>query len=169
MASKIRVGLGYDVHALVDGYKLVLGGVDIPFSKGLKGWSDADVLVHAVMDALLGAAALGDIGAHFPPGDPAYHNISSLVLLAKVKKLLDENRWKIDNVDVMVIAEEPKLKDYIGKMTHNLALALGLEPGDISIKAGTSEKLGFIGRGEGIAAEAVVLLESTKVEYRLLK
>jgi 2-C-methyl-D-erythritol 2,4-cyclodiphosphate synthase len=161
MPGKIRIGLGHDVHPLVSGRRLILGGVQIPFEKGLDGWSDADVLVHAVMDALLGAAALGDIGTHFPPGQPEYHNISSLVLLARVKKMLDENHWKIGNVDIMIMAEAPKLKDYMGKMTANIAGTLALPVSDISIKAGTHEKMGFIGRGEGIAAEAVALLESS--------
>jgi 2-C-methyl-D-erythritol 2,4-cyclodiphosphate synthase len=161
MINKIRIGIGYDVHPLVDGRKLVLGGMEIPFHKGLDGWSDADVLIHAVMDALLGAAALGDIGAHFPPGQPQYHNISSLVLLEEVKKLLDKNGWRIGNIDVMILAEQPKLREYKESMTRNMAQALALPPSDISLKAGTNEKLGFIGRGEGIAVQAVALLEST--------
>jgi 2-C-methyl-D-erythritol 2,4-cyclodiphosphate synthase len=168
VASKIRVGIGYDVHPLAAGRKLVLGGVEIPYERGLDGWSDADVLIHAVMDALLGAAALGDIGTHFPPGDPEYKNISSLVLLARVKKLLDEGRWRIGNVDVMVMAEAPKLKDYMGKMVQNIALALALKTSDVSIKATTNERLGFVGRGEGIAVQAVALIESNKIEYKLL-
>lgn len=161
MATKTRVGFGYDVHPLVAGSKLILGGVEIPFPKGLNGWSDADVLIHAVMDALLGAAALGDIGTHFPSGDKRYRDISSLALLAKVKELLDHGRWRIGNVDIMVLAEAPRLKDYIPGMVQNLSQALSLLPGDISIKAGTNEKMGFVGRGEGIAVQAVALLEST--------
>ncbi|MCR4394361.1 MAG: 2-C-methyl-D-erythritol 2,4-cyclodiphosphate synthase [Dehalococcoidales bacterium] len=160
MTNRTRIGIGYDVHPLVTGRKLILGGVEIPFNKGLDGWSDADVLVHAIMDALLGAAALGDIGTHFPPGNPEYKNVSSLILLSKVKKLLDENRWRIGNVDVMILAEEPKLKDYMDAMTRNIASILDLSPADVSIKAGTNEKMGFIGRGEGIAVEAIALLES---------
>lgn len=160
MAKKIRVGLGYDVHPLIAGRKLVLGGIEIPFSKGLNGWSDADVLIHAVMDALLGAAALGDIGTHFPPGDVKYKNISSLDLLARVKELLDAGRWRVGNVDVMIMAEAPKLKDYMPRMAQNIARALAVQVEDISIKAGTNEKLGFIGRGEGIAVQAVALLET---------
>lgn len=160
MAKKIRVGLGYDVHPLIAGRKLVLGGIEIPFSKGLNGWSDADVLIHAVMDALLGAAALGDIGTHFPPGDVKYKNISSLDLLARVKELLDAGRWRVGNVDVMIMAEAPKLKDYMPRMAQNIARALAVRAEDISIKAGTNEKLGFIGRGEGIAVQAVALLET---------
>ena len=138
----------------------MLGGVEIPFTKGLDGWSDADVLIHAVMDALLGAAALGDIGAHFPPGDPQYKNISSLVLLEKVGRLLEENRWRIGNVDTMILAEQPKLKEYKDIMASNIARALGLSPAEVSIKAGTNEKMGFVGRGEGIAVEAIALLEA---------
>jgi 2-C-methyl-D-erythritol 2,4-cyclodiphosphate synthase len=160
MAGKIRVGLGYDVHPLAAGRKLILGGVEIPFSKGLHGWSDADVLVHAVMDALLGAAALGDIGTHFPPGDLKFKDASSLDLLAVVKGLLEKNRWRVGNVDVMVLAEAPKLKDYMPRMAANIARTLAVQPGDVSIKAGTNEKMGFVGRGEGIAVQAVALIES---------
>jgi 2-C-methyl-D-erythritol 2,4-cyclodiphosphate synthase len=159
MKNKTRVGLGFDVHALVPGRKLMLGGVEIPFQKGLDGWSDADVLVHAVMDALLGAAALGDIGTHFPPGDLRYKNISSLDLLGRVKKLLDEKGWKAGNVDVMIMAEAPKLKPYMETMARNIAKALSIDSADVSIKAGTNEGLGFVGRGEGIAAQALALLE----------
>jgi 2-C-methyl-D-erythritol 2,4-cyclodiphosphate synthase len=157
---KTRVGIGYDVHRLVPGRKLILGGVDIPYEKGLEGWSDADVLIHAVMDALLGAAALGDIGTHFPPGQPEFKDISSLILLAKVKALLEKHNWKIGNVDVMVLAEHPKLKDYMDKMARNLARTLELQAADVSIKAGTNEKMGFVGRGEGIAVQAIALLEA---------
>jgi 2-C-methyl-D-erythritol 2,4-cyclodiphosphate synthase len=160
MASKIRVGFGYDVHALVTGRQLVLGGVNIPYSKGLSGWSDADVLLHALMDALLGAAALGDIGTHFLPGMAEFKNISSLVLLGKVKELLDRNHWKTGNVDIMVLAEEPKLKDYKEYIAQNIAKALDIPLADVSIKAGTNEKMGFVGRGEGIAVQAAVLIES---------
>jgi 2-C-methyl-D-erythritol 2,4-cyclodiphosphate synthase len=160
VSNRIRVGTGYDVHALVTGRPLVLGGVSIPYSKGLSGWSDADVLLHAVMDALLGAASLGDIGTHFPPGIPEYKNISSLLLLGKVKELLDRNHWKTGNVDVMVLAEEPKLKDYKAFMAQNIAKALDIPVEDVSIKAGTNEKMGFVGRGEGIAVQAVALIES---------
>lgn len=159
MGNKIRVGIGYDVHALAAGRKLVLGGVEIFFHKGLDGWSDADVLAHAVMDALLGAAALGDIGSHFPPGDPQYKNISSLALLGRVKKLLDEAGWRIGNIDVTIMAEQPKLKDYIPRMTQNIAKELQLAPGDVSIKAGTNERMGFVGEGKGMAAEAIALVE----------
>jgi 2-C-methyl-D-erythritol 2,4-cyclodiphosphate synthase len=138
-----------------------LGGVNIPHSKGLSGWSDADVLLHALMDALLGAAALGDIGTHFPPGIAEFKNISSLVLLGKVKELLDQNHWKTGNVDIMVLAEEPKLKDYKEYIAQNIAKALDIPLADVSIKAGTNEKMGFVGRGEGIAAQAVALIEES--------
>ncbi len=168
MASKIRVGIGYDVHPLVTGRKLTLGGVEVPYSKGLDGWSDADVLIHAVMDSILGAASLGDIGRHFPPGATEYQNASSLMLLAKVRGLLDQAKWKIGNLDVMVIAEEPKLKDYLDSMARNIAQALGLSPAEVSIKATTNEGLGFVGRGEGIAVQAVALIESTRFEYKFL-
>jgi 2-C-methyl-D-erythritol 2,4-cyclodiphosphate synthase len=160
MPGKTRIGFGHDVHPLVTGRRLVLGGVHIPFDKGLDGWSDADVLVHAVMDALLGAAAMGDIGTHFPPGNPEFKNISSLVLLGRVKEMLDSGGWRIGNVDVMVQAEAPKLKDYMPEMAANIARSLSLAISDVSIKAGTAEKMGFVGRGEGIAAEAVALLET---------
>jgi len=159
MGSNFRVGIGYDVHTLKAGRKLVLGGVEIFYHKGLDGWSDADVLLHALMDALLGAAALGDIGTHFPPGDPKYQNISSLVLLGKVKTMLDEAGWKIGNADMMIIAEQPRLKEYIPRMTQNIAKELGLSPCDISIKAGTNEKMGLIGEGNGMAAQAVAMIE----------
>jgi 2-C-methyl-D-erythritol 2,4-cyclodiphosphate synthase len=159
MRCKTRVGIGYDVHALEEDRKLTLGGVEIPFQKGLHGWSDADVLIHAVMDALLGAAALGDIGTHFPPGDKEYWNISSLELLAKVKNLLDEKGWRVGNIDVTIMAEAPRLKPYIQDMVSNISRVLSVAADDVSIKAGTNEQLGFIGRGEGIAAQAVVMLE----------
>ena len=156
---KIRTGLGYDVHRLAPGHKLVLGGVDIPFSHGLIGWSDADVLTHAVMDALLGAAGLGDIGAHFPPGDPQYKGISSLKLLERVGGMLKAKGWKVGNIDVAIVAEQPKLRDHIDSMCHNLARALGIDAADVSVKASTSEELGFIGREEGMAAWATALIE----------
>jgi 2-C-methyl-D-erythritol 2,4-cyclodiphosphate synthase len=159
MGSNNRVGIGYDIHVLKAGRKLVLGGVEIFYHKGLDGWSDADVLLHALMDALLGAAGLGDIGTHFPPGDPQYQNISSLVLLNKVKTMLEKAGWKVGNVDMMIVAEQPRLKEYIPRMTQNIAKELGIESGDISIKAGTNEKMGFIGEGRGIAAQAVALIE----------
>ena len=158
----MRAGIGYDVHAFTTGRRLVLGGVNIPFEKGLEGWSDADVLTHAVMDALLGAAALGDIGSHFPPGEPEYRNISSLELLGRVRDKLAENGWRVGNIDATVVAEHPRLIDYIDEMKEHLGRVLGLEAGCVSIKASTSEGLGFIGRGEGIAAVAVALLEEAE-------
>ena len=160
--NKMRVGIGYDVHAFTPGRRLVLGGVDIPFDMGLDGWSDADVLTHAVMDALLGAAALGDIGSNVPPGEPEYQNISSLELLEQVRGKLGEHGWRVGNVDVTVVAERPKLRDYIDRMREQLSRVLGIEVGCISIKASTSEGLGFTGRGEGIAAVAVALLEEAE-------
>ncbi len=158
MESKVRAGIGYDVHPLVPGRRLVLGGIEIPFAKGLDGWSDADVLTHAIMDALLGAAARGDIGSHFPPGEPRYKDISSLVLLEKVKDELIENGWQIDNIDAIIIAEQPRLRDFIDSMRQQLSQTLGIAVGQISVKASTSDRLGFIGRGEGIAAHAVTLI-----------
>ncbi|HEY41310.1 MAG TPA: 2-C-methyl-D-erythritol 2,4-cyclodiphosphate synthase [Dehalococcoidia bacterium] len=158
----MRVGIGYDVHAFTTGRRLVLGGVDIPFEKGLEGWSDADVLTHAVMDALLGAAALGDIGSHFPPGEPEYRDISSLKLLEKVRDKLEESGWRVGNIDATVVAERPRLSDYIDSMREHLSRALGIEVGCVSIKASTSEGLGFTGREEGIAAVAVALLEEAE-------
>jgi len=162
MENKMCVGIGYDVHPLTPGRRLVLGGVDIPFTKGLSGWSDADVLTHAIIDALLGAAGLGDIGSHFPPGEPEYKDISSLVLLKRVKDKLTENSWLIDNIDATVVAEQPKLRDFINRMREQLSQTLGIAPGQVSVKASTSAQLGFIGRGEGIATWAVALIEGSK-------
>ena len=150
-----RVGTGFDVHQLTEGRKLILGGVDIPYDRGLLGHSDADVLVHAVMDALLGAAALGDIGKHFPDSDDQYKGISSLKLLAQVKKLLEENYYNIGNIDVTLIAQRPKISPYIDEMRDNLSAVLELDRTRINIKGTTTEKLGFTGREEGIACEAV--------------
>ena len=138
----------------------MLGGVDIPFDRGLSGWSDADVLTHAVIDALLGAAALGDIGGHFPPGEPEYKDISSLTLLERIKNELAENGWKINNIDAIIILEKPKLMDYIEEMRQRLSQVLGIGVSQVSVKAKTSEQLGFIGCGEGIAAHAVALIRS---------
>ena len=154
----MRIGIGYDVHPLTQGRRLVLGGMDIPFDKGLDGWSDADVLTHAVIDALLGAAALGDIGRHFPPGDPEYKDISSLVLLKKVRDKLAEKGWLIDNVDATIVAERPRLRDYIDKMREQLSQTLEIDIGQVSVKASTSNQVGSIGRGEGIAAQVVALI-----------
>lgn len=155
----MRIGEGYDVHRLTEGRKLVLGGVDIPYIKGLAGHSDADVLVHAIMDALLGAAALGDIGKLFPDNDDAYLGIDSLVLLHRVCEHLDEEGYRIINVDSTIIAQAPKLAPHIEIMRKNIANASGMDVGDISVKATTEEKLGFTGNGEGIAARAVCLIE----------
>jgi 2-C-methyl-D-erythritol 2,4-cyclodiphosphate synthase len=164
MSVKMRAGIGYDAHPLVAGRKLVLGGVTIPFEKGLDGWSDADALTHAVMDALVGAAALGDIGRHFPPGEPQYKNISSLVLLGKVKEKLADDGWRVVNIDATVVAEKPRLREYIDAMRQKLSKALGVDIGKISVKASTNNRLGFIGRGEGIAAYAVAMIEGDKDE-----
>ena len=156
----MRVGIGYDVHPLISGRRLVLGGVDIPFNKGLGGWSDADVLTHAIIDALLGAAALGDIGSHFPSGEPQYKDISSLVLLKRVGDELKENGWQIVDVDATILAESPRLRDFIDQMRRQVSQTLGITPSQVSVKASTSAELGFVGRGEGMAACAVALIES---------
>ena len=156
----MRIGQGYDVHCLVEGRKLILGGVEIPYEKGLLGHSDADVLLHAVMDALLGAAALGDIGQHFPDSDERYKGISSVELLKEVGKILQENGYLIENIDSTVIAQRPKLLSYRPQMAKNIADALGIEPDQVSVKATTEEGLGFTGTGEGISAQAIALLSS---------
>ena len=155
----MRVGIGYDVHPLMSGRRLVLGGVEIPFDQGLGGWSDADVLVHAIIDALLGAAALGDIGRHFPADEPEYRDISSLILLGRTRDKLKESGWRVGNIDATIVAEQPKLLDYIDHMCQNISQTLGIAINQVSVKASTSEGLGFTGRGEGIAAWAVALLE----------
>ena len=154
----MRIGHGYDVHKLVEGRRLILGGVDIPFEKGLLGHSDADVLTHAVMDALLGAAALGDIGRHFPDNDPAYAGADSLALLRAVMGLLEDRGYSVGNVDATVLAQAPKLAPHIPKMRENLAQAMGVDVSQVSVKATTEEGLGFTGAKEGIAAHAVALL-----------
>ena len=159
----MRVGIGYDVHQLVEGRDLILGGVKIPHHKGLLGHSDADVLIHSIMDALLGAAALGDIGHHFPDDDVAYKGISSLELLNKVSGLLEENRFVIENIDSTIIAQSPKLKPYIQEMTENIAKVLEINIDQVNVKATTEEGLGFTGREEGIAAQAICSL--TKVTH----
>lgn len=164
MANSTRVGIGYDIHALAPKRKLVLGGIVIPFDRGLNGWSDADVLTHAIMDAMLGAAALGDIGYHFPPGDPRYKDISSLDLLLRTRDKLADKGWRVVNIDATILAEKPKLKDFIDPMRQKLGQTLGIGINRISVKATTSEKLGFIGREEGIAAYAVALIEGSKDE-----
>lgn len=156
----MRIGMGYDVHRLVEDRKLILGGVEIPFEKGLLGHSDADVLLHAIMDALLGAAALGDIGKHFPDTDMKYKGISSITLLEHVGKLLSDNLFIIGNIDATVIAQRPKLLPYREQMVKNVAKALNISENQINIKATTEEGLGFTGSGEGISAQAVVLLET---------
>lgn len=154
----MRIGTGYDVHRLVEHRKCIIGGVEIPYEKGLLGHSDADVLLHAIMDALLGAAALGDIGKHFPDTEEEYRGISSLELLKKVGGLLEEHTFLIENIDATIIAQAPKMRPHIDKMRENIAAALGLELIQVSVKATTEEGLGFTGRGEGIAAQAVCLL-----------
>ena len=154
----MRIGHGYDVHRLVEGRKLILGGVEVPHTLGLLGHSDADVLTHAVMDALLGAAALGDIGRHFPDTDPAYAGADSLKLLDHVVELLEEKGYQVGNVDATILAQKPKLAPYIEKMRDNLAARMNVEPDQVNVKATTEEKLGFTGAEEGIAAHAVALL-----------
>ena len=156
----IRIGHGYDVHRLTEGRKLILGGVDIPYERGLLGHSDADVLTHAIMDALLGAAALGDIGKHFPDTDAAYKGADSLLLLEHVMSLLTQCGLRVSNVDATVIAQRPKLAPYIAQMTQNLASRMHIGVDQVNVKATTEEKLGFTGAGEGIAVHAVALLES---------
>ncbi len=156
----MRIGMGYDVHQLVEGRKLILGGVEIEHSLGLLGHSDADVLLHAIMDALLGAAALGDIGKHFPDTDPRYKGISSLKLLAHVAELLLQEGYVIDNIDSTIIAQRPKLRPFIADMEQNIAKTLGIDVRQVNVKATTEERLGFTGREEGIAAEAICLLST---------
>lgn len=156
----MRIGTGYDVHKLAENRKLILGGVEIPYEKGLLGHSDADVLLHAVMDALLGAAALGDIGKHFPDSDPAYEGISSVVLLEKVGALLLEKGFFIENIDATIIAQAPKMRPYIDTIRENIARVLGLDTDHVNVKATTEEGLGFTGSGQGISAQAVCLLAS---------
>ena len=162
MSSGYRIGTGYDVHRLVPDRKLILGGVEIPWEKGLLGHSDADVLTHAIMDAMLGAAALGDIGQHFPDRDPAFEGICSITLLERCAQLLAENGFRVENIDATLIAQKPKLSPFILQMRQNLAWALSLDSSDVSVKATTEEGLGFSGRGEGIAAQAVCLIEKMR-------
>lgn len=161
----MRVGMGYDVHRLVEGRELILGGISIPYEKGLLGHSDADVLVHVIMDALLGAAALGDIGTHFPDTDNAYLGISSIELLKRVGDLLEREHYVIGNIDATIIAQKPKMKPYISQMRENIAKTLKISENQINIKATTEEGLGFTGAGEGISAQAIVALE-TIYNYR---
>ena len=155
----MRVGLGYDVHKLVEGRDLILGGVNIPYEKGLLGHSDADVLVHAIMDALLGAAALGDIGMHFPDTDPSYKGAASLKLLEHVGKILDEHLYVIENIDATIIAQRPKMAPHILSMRENVARVLGIDVDQVNIKATTEEGLGFTGTGEGISSQAICAIE----------
>ena len=159
--TKLRVGHGYDVHRLVEGRALILGGVTVPFDRGLLGHSDADVLTHAVMDALLGAAALGDIGKLFPDSDAAYAGADSIALLERVTALLREHGWQVGNMDATVVAQAPRLAPYIPEMRRRLAEAMGLDVDCVSVKATTEERLGFTGSGEGMAAHAVALVEKT--------
>ena len=156
----MRVGMGYDVHKLVEGRKLIMGGVEIPYEKGLLGHSDADVILHAIMDALLGAAALGDIGKHFPDNDDRYKGISSIELLKQVGKLLDDSHYIIENIDGTIIAQEPKMRPYIDDMRKNIADALGLDMNQINVKATTEEGLGFTGSSEGISSQAIASISS---------
>ena len=161
----MRIGHGYDVHRLVEGRKLILGGVEIPYEKGLDGHSDADVLVHALMDALLGAAALGDIGKLFPDTDPAYEGASSMKLLERVGELLEENMFLVENIDATIIAQAPKMRPYIDTMRENIARALKIEVSQVNVKATTEEGLGFTGSGEGISSQAICMLTSPRELY----
>ena len=154
----MRVGMGYDVHKLVEGRKLILGGVDIPYEKGLLGHSDADVLLHAIMDALLGAAALGDIGKHFPDTAKEYKDMNSLWMLQEVYKMMDKQGYKINNLDALIMIERPKMAPHIAKMRENVAAALHCDIDQVSIKATRGEKMGFVGREEGVLAQCIVLL-----------
>jgi 2-C-methyl-D-erythritol 2,4-cyclodiphosphate synthase len=156
--AEARIGQGFDVHALVGGRKLVIGGVEIPHEKGLEGHSDADVLLHAICDALLGAAALGDIGMHFPDSDPRYRNADSRELLREVARLIGERGWRVANIDATVIAQAPRLAPFIVPMCENIAADLGVPQDAVNVKAKTAERLGFVGREEGIAAQAVALI-----------
>ncbi len=156
--SKFRIGLGYDIHRLVAGRRLVLGGIEIPFDLGLDGHSDADVVSHAIIDALLGAASLGDIGSHFPDDDPAYKDADSIELLKKTRAMVEEKGFAVGNIDVTIIAESPRLAPYVTEMKRRVTEAVGISLGDVSLKATTNEKIGAIGKGEGIAAFSVVLL-----------
>ena len=161
----MRVGMGYDVHKLTEDRKLILGGVEIPYEKGLLGHSDADVLLHAIMDALLGAAALGDIGKFFPDNDPAYEGADSVMLLKKVGEMLQEKRFLIENIDATIIAQRPKMRPYIDQMCQNIADTLDLDLSQVNVKATTEEGLGFTGTGEGIAAQAICLLTTPAEAY----
>ncbi len=157
-SSSLRVGIGYDIHGLVVGRKMILGGVEIPHNKGPRGWSDADVLTHAIIDALLGATALGDIGSHFPSGEAKYQNISSLLLLTEVKNILQDQGWQISNIDATIIVEEPRLASYINRMKQQISQTLDISKNKISIKASTSDRLGIVGQGDAVAAVAIVMV-----------
>lgn len=161
----MRIGTGYDVHRLTEGRKCIIGGVEIPYEKGLLGHSDADVLLHAIMDALLGAAALGDIGKHFPDTDSAYKDISSVTLLEHVTALLAEHLFLVENIDATIIAQAPKMRPHIEQMRENIAKALGIDVSQVNVKATTEEGLGFTGSGEGISAQAICLLTSPRELY----
>ncbi|MCI6035187.1 MAG: 2-C-methyl-D-erythritol 2,4-cyclodiphosphate synthase [Firmicutes bacterium] len=161
----MRIGMGYDVHRLAENRKMIIGGVEIPYEKGLLGHSDADVLLHAIMDALLGAAALGDIGKHFPDTDPAYEGISSMKLLEKVGQLLEDNRYVIENIDATIIAQKPKMRPYIDIMRENIAGALGIDLSQVNVKATTEEGLGFTGAMEGISSQAICMLQRPAERY----
>ena len=161
----MHIGMGYDVHRLVEERKLIMGGVEIPFEKGLLGHSDADVLLHAIMDALLGAAALGDIGNFFPDNDPAYEGANSVMLLKKVGEMLQEQRFLIENIDATIIAQMPKMRPYIDQMRRNIADTLELDLSQVNVKATTEEGLGFTGTGEGISAQAICLLTTPAEAY----
>lgn len=165
MISSLRLGFGYDIHPLVEGRRLVLGGVEIPFALGLDGHSDADVLLHAIMDAILGAAALGDIGRHFPPGDPAYKDASSLDLLARVGQMVSREGWLVGNLDATVVAQEPRLAPFMDSMRRCIGQALELEAGMVSVKATSPEGIGALGHKEGISSYAVALLVRAETGY----
>ncbi len=155
----IRIGIGYDVHRFVEGRRCFLGGVDIPYHQGLAGYSDADVLLHAICDALLGAAGEGDLGRHFPEGDPRWRDIASIRLLEEVSRLLVKKSFRVNNIDAVVIAEGPRIARFVDQMKINISRPLAMQSADVNIKATTNEKIGFIGRGEGIAAQAACLIE----------
>jgi len=161
----MRIGMGYDVHKLTEGRALIIGGVEIPYHLGLLGHSDADVLLHAIMDALLGAAALGDIGKHFPDTDDAYKGISSITLLEKVGELLEEHHFLIENIDATIIAQAPKMRPYIDTMRENIARALGIDITQVNVKATTEEGLGFTGEGLGISSQAICMLTTPSEAY----
>lgn len=165
----MRVGMGYDVHKLVENRELIIGGVKIPYEKGLLGHSDADVLLHAIMDALLGAAALGDIGKHFPDTDEQYKGISSIKLLEHVGKLLDEHLYLVENIDATIIAQRPKMRPYIDEMRQNIADTLGIDVDQVNVKATTEEGLGFTGSGDGISSQAICAIEKmTNLSYDVM-